>query len=188
MLGEFLTLNAALGQAELPSFAAVYERYFDFIWSMTRRFGIREDAIDDVVQEILVVIHSKLHTVENPDSLRSWIYAVVRKTASSYRRRGGGAQNEVRELAEDVPAVDMTSPEDLTQQSEQVQRLWRLLETLSPEKREVFIMSELEGFTCPEIAEALSIPLNTAYSRRRTGREAFDLALERENERSREQS
>jgi RNA polymerase sigma-70 factor (ECF subfamily) len=180
-------LNTALGQAELPSFASVYERYFDFVWSMTHRFGIRDDAIDDVVQEIFVVIHSKLHTVQNPDSLRSWIYAVARKTASGYRRRGGSIQHEARELSDDLPALDMTSPEDLAQQSALVQRLWRLLETLSPEKREVFIMSELEEFTCPEIAEALNIPVNTAYSRRRTAREAFDLALERENSRSREQ-
>jgi RNA polymerase sigma-70 factor, ECF subfamily len=178
-------LNAALGQTEIPSFDSVYEDYFDFIWSMTRRFGIREDAIDDVVQETFVVIHSKLHTLQSPESLRSWIYAVARKTASGYRRRRGDLQ-ESSDIPESLVAL-MSSPEDLAQQNAQVQRLWHLLETLSAEKREVFIMSELEQFTCPEIAEALNIPVNTAYSRRRTAREAFELALERERGRNRGQ-
>jgi RNA polymerase sigma-70 factor, ECF subfamily len=185
-LGDLLTLNAALGEVGLPSFDSVYERYFDFIWSMARRFGIRGDAIDDVVQEVFVVIHSRLHTVQNPESLRSWIYAVVRKTASGHRRRRDNQPESDGEASANLQA-DIASPADIAEQSAQVRRLWRLLETMSPEKREVFVMSELEEFTCPEIAEALNIPLNTAYSRRRTAREAFEAALERENGRNGEQ-
>ena len=80
----------------LPSFATIYKLYFDFVWSSVRRLGVRDEAIDDVVQEIFVVIHSRLHTLQQPDSLRSWIYGVVRRTVSTYHRsrrvRGGPGQ------------------------------------------------------------------------------------------------
>ena len=55
-----------------PSFRSVYEGYFDFVWSCARRLGVPPDAIDDVVQEIFIVVHSRLKTLERPASLRSW--------------------------------------------------------------------------------------------------------------------
>jgi RNA polymerase sigma-70 factor (ECF subfamily) len=50
---------------------------------------------------------------------------------------------------------------------------------LSPEHREVFVMAEVEGFTAPEIADALGAKLNTVYSRLRLGRAQFERALAR---------
>jgi RNA polymerase sigma-70 factor (ECF subfamily) len=46
-------------------------------------------------------------------------------------------------------------------------------------KRAVFVMTEIDGATTPEIAEALAIPLNTAYSRLRLAREEFAAAVQR---------
>ena len=67
---------------KVPSFQSVYREYFDFVWSSARRLGVAPDAIDDLVQEVFIVIHAKLHTLEKPEALRSWIYGVVRRTVS----------------------------------------------------------------------------------------------------------
>src|SRR5271166_3506273 len=72
--------------ASMPSFRAVYDAYFDFVWSCTRRLGVPLDAVDDVVQEIFIVVHTRLMTLERPASLRSWLYSVVRRTVSTYHR------------------------------------------------------------------------------------------------------
>ncbi len=70
-----------------------------------------------------------------------------------------------------MPDVDgMLSPADLAEQSDNVRKLWELLDGIDASKREVFIMAELQELTCPEIAKALNIPLNTAYSRLRHAR------------------
>ncbi len=61
--------------------------------------------------------------------------------------------------------------------SEDAKLLWRLLGELDERKREVLILAELEEMTAPEIAEAIGIPLNTAYSRLRAARHEFDEAL-----------
>ena len=73
------------------------------------------------------------------------------------------------------------TPFDLTEQNAQVQLLWSLLDELDEAKREVFAMAELDELTVPEIAEILEIPLNTAYSRLRAARQAFEAALSRRN-------
>lgn len=72
--------------AVLPSFRSVYDDYFDFIWTCTRRLGVPTEAVDDVVQEIFLVVHARLKTLERPASLRSWLYGVVRRTVSTYHR------------------------------------------------------------------------------------------------------
>ena len=47
------------------------------------------------------------------------------------------------------------------------------------EQRAAFILFEIEDMTGPEVAEALAVPVGTAYSRLRAARQAFEAALER---------
>lgn len=163
----------------LPSFRSVYDDYFDFVWTCARRLGVAMDAIDDVVQEIFIVVHARLQTLERPASLRSWLYGVVRRTVSTYHR--GRHTRTARELSE--PSLDdsaspmQPSPLDLAVFSDEVKLLWRLLGELDARKREVLILAELEEMTMPEIAEAIGIPLNTAYSRLRAARHEFNEAF-----------
>ncbi len=178
-------MNAPAEKVAVLSFEAIYERYFDFVWAMARRFGIAPEAMDDVVQEVFMVVHAKLHTLERPESARSWLYGIVRRKASGHRRSRGGDRLVNGVNLEDLPALDgMLSPADLAEQNDEVRRLCLLLQGIEPVKREIFIMAELEEFTCPEIAEALDVPLNTVYSRLRHAREAFDVVLARHKART----
>lgn len=166
---------------EIPSFAHVYQQYFDLVWSATRQLGISEEAMDDVVQEVFVVIHARLSTVQHVESLRSWVYSVTRRTVSTYRRaqrtrNASGAQYaEVAGWIEPRPPT----PLELSEQADRQRLLVRLLAELDESKREVFTLAELEGFTAPEIAEALEIPVNTVYSRLRVARQEFEQAMAR---------
>ncbi len=55
----------------------------------------------------------------------------------------------------------------------------RFVAKLDTKKREVFLLAFIEEMTIPEVAAALSIPLNTAYTRLRRARAEFQRALER---------
>jgi RNA polymerase sigma-70 factor (ECF subfamily) len=173
-------LSASAG-AEVPPFEAIFQQYFDFVWSSARRLGVSSASTDDVVQEIFMVIHAKLHTLRQPQSLRSWIYGIVRRTVSDHHRSQRTRAASGAAFAEEAEMLRPASPtpEDLSGQNDQVKLLWAMLATLDPPKREVFVLAELEEMTAPEIAEALEIPLNTAYSRLRAARQAFEEALAR---------
>ena len=165
----------------VPDFDTVYDQYFGFVWTSARRLGVGAEAIDDVVQEVFIVIHSKLHTVRQPDSLRSWVYGVVRRTVSSQRRAGQRRYGELSmQPEESTVAARQPSPLELVEQSSELELLWTLLSGLTEAKREVFILAELEEMTVPEIAAALEIPVNTAYSRLRHARQEFEAALARQ--------
>jgi len=168
---------------DVPQFEAIYQQYFDFVWSSVRRLGVGGDSMDDVVQEVFIVVNSRLHTVQHPESLRSWIYGIVRRTVSGHRRthRAKVARELVVANAGSRPAP---TPLDLTEQAGELKLLNKLLAGMDEGKREIFLLVELDEMSVPEVAEALEIPLNTAYSRLRAARQAFEDALARHSLRS----
>jgi RNA polymerase sigma-70 factor (ECF subfamily) len=168
-------------KSEAVLFSSIYRDYFDFVWSCTRRLGVSGEATDDVVQEIFVVIHSRLHTLERSEALRSWIYGIVRRTVSTYRRsrRVGERAGAVLTASSEAMERRPPTPQDRAEQTERVELLRSLLGDLDEPKREVFVLAELQEMTVPEIAQSIGIPVNTAYSRLRAARQAFEEALAR---------
>jgi RNA polymerase sigma-70 factor (ECF subfamily) len=53
----------------------------------------------------------------------------------------------------------------------------RLLATLDEDKREVFVLAEIEQMTAAQIAEIVEANVNTVASRLRTARQEFEKAL-----------
>ena len=169
----------------VPPFKAVYRQYFDFVWSSARRLGVEPAAMDDLVQEVFIVIHARLHTLERPEALRSWVYGVVRRTVSTHRRaRRAHADAQPPAPAGTEVVSQAPTPLEQTERNAELELLARLLDELDEPKREVFALVELEELSVPEAAEVLEIPLNTAYSRLRAARQSFDLALARIEARS----
>ena len=166
------------------SFENVYEQYFEFVWRSARRLGVYESAVGDVVQETFLVVHRKLGEFEGRSSVNTWLFSIVRHVARDHRRQV--RRKSPHSLQTDGP----TDPETLMDRPEQgpheravktqaVEALHAILDELDDEKREVFILAELEQMTAPEMADALGVNLNTIYSRLRSARLEFEQAVER---------
>jgi RNA polymerase sigma-70 factor (ECF subfamily) len=172
----------------VPNLQAIYKEYFDFVWSSARHLGATGDAIDDVVQDVFIVIHHKLATLQRPEALRSWIYGIVRRTVSDYRRsrrtRDAAGARLGAEYKSSRPS--QPSPLDMAERNAELELLESVLAELDETKREVFVMVEVLEMTVPEVVQALEIPLNTAYSRLRLARQSFEDALARHEARDEE--
>ena len=172
----------------VPTLQTIYKEYFDFVWSSARHLGATGDAIDDVVQDVFIVIHHKLATLQRPEALRSWIYGIVRRTVSDYRRsrrtRDAAGMRLGAEFKLSRPS--QPSPLEMAERNAELELLESVLADLDETKREVFVMVEVLEMTVPEVVQALEIPLNTAYSRLRLARQSFEEALARHEARDEE--
>lgn len=155
-----------------PSFAEVYETHVEFVWRVARRLGVAESALDDAVQDVFVVVHARLHTFEGRSSLRTWIYGIVRRVARDHRP---SAREHPLDDAREVSGA--ASAHEQLERAEALRMLHALLDTLDDDKREVFVLSELEEMPMPEVAEAIGINLNTAYARLRAARRDLEQRL-----------
>ena len=173
--------DPGLSLSPVPTFQAIYRQYFDFVWSSARHLGAARDAVDDVVQDVFIVIHSKLDTLRRPEALRSWVYGIVRRTVSDYRRSSRTRDTAGARLGAEINSTrpSQPSPLDVAERSAELDLLDSVLAELDEPKREVFVMVEVLEMTVPEVVQSLEIPLNTAYSRLRMARQSFEEALAR---------
>ena len=183
---DFVGLAGPVDEPINPSidFQDFYKEHFNFVWSSARHLGASEDAIDDVVQDVFMVAHAKLGTLRRPESLRSWLYGIIRRTLSTYRRarrlRDAAEMRLGAELKVNTPFI--ASPLELVERSSELELLQQVLAELDAAKREILVMVEILGMTVPEVVQVLAIPLDTAYSRLRKARMSFNRVLAKNSE------
>jgi RNA polymerase sigma-70 factor (ECF subfamily) len=168
------------------TFEEVYSGHFPFVWRSVRRLGIPAGSVEDAVQEVFVVVHRKLGEFEGRSSLKTWLFGivlrVVRDQRRAMRRKGMPLAQEDPETVKDEAA---RGPDERAAKAEAVRALHALLDELDDEKREIFVLAELEQMSVPEIADVLSVNLNTVYSRLRAARQQFEEAVARHRARDR---
>ena len=150
---------------------------------MLRRMGGVDSSLDDAVQDVFLVVHRRFSEFERRSATKTWVAGICVRVAADYRRRlrrKGGLEPLALGVADARP-----DPHRAAVQLEAVHTLYQLLQELDDDRREVFVLSELEQMTAPEISAALGVNVNTVYSRMRAARMAFDEALARQRSRER---
>ena len=153
--------------------AEVYEAHVDYVFRCLRSLGVADGMVEDAVQDVFLVVHDKLHAFDGAAKLRTWLYAIVLRIARRYRERRA---REARDAAPEP--IDRRSAEQALISLESLDLARQALEALSEEKREVFVMAEIEQLSAPEIASITFAPLNTVYSRLRAARLEFERRVE----------
>lgn len=158
-------------------FVALYREHFDFVFRNLRRLGVNEASIDDALQDVYMAALRRIADYRDDTHPKAWLFAISMRVASNYRR---AERRRGEPLAFDAQliATPLTSPFAITVQFEARRMLHDFLERLGESRRAVFVMAELEQMTAPEIAQALSMNLNTVYSRLRSARIEFVRWLE----------
>jgi RNA polymerase sigma-70 factor, ECF subfamily len=169
----------AAKRVRLETAEQVCERYFAFVWRNVRRLGVTDEAVDDVVQDVLIVVHRRFPEFEWRSSLETWLFGILLRIVSKHRRA-------VKRRSEHEPLDERLgyalAQGDAVRELEHrdaARLLQRLLDSLSDEKRAMVVAVEVEQMTIPEAAEALDIPVTTAQTRLRTGRRELAQAVTR---------
>jgi len=160
------------------SFDAIYVQEFPFVWRSLRGLGVREGELDDAAQEVFVAVHRRLSTFRGESALRTWLFGIVRNVAFKHRRQLARKPTTAEAPAAE-PLQPGPSPLERAQANEAAAFVQRFLAQLNDKKREIFVLAILEDMNIVEVAAALSIPLNTAYTRLRSVRADFQKALAR---------
>lgn len=157
---------------------AVYRAHAGYVWRVLRHCGVPDPDLDDAVQETFLVVFRRLPELERA-SLRTWIYAVAVRVASTRRRsqrREAARRDQAGHRMHGAGAAD---PEAELSKAEAADLIDRLLAELDASKRTVFVLAELEGVKVPEISRILGVNPRTVHSRLRLARESFGSALRR---------
>jgi len=128
--------------------------------------GQASDA-EDVVQETLLGAYEGIRRFEARAAVRTWLTRILVNQAARHHR-----SQRVRKIAHGKPLSEasvalLSGKAGLTPQGVSELRLdvLEVLQTLTPEHREVVVLRELDGLSYQEIAEVLGVPGGTVESR-----------------------
>jgi RNA polymerase sigma-70 factor (ECF subfamily) len=144
--------------------------------------GNMEDA-QDALQEAFIKTYDTLHRFDLRRPFGPWFFQILRNQCRDMlRSRKAKFRMEFHEMGFDEmlehhPADPERGPERLRQRNDARAVLWRGLERIGEEHREILVLKELEGFRYGEIAQILEIPEGTVASRLFHARHALREAL-----------
>lgn len=159
--------------------AAIFDEHASFVGRVLARCGVASADVEDAIQEVFVVVASKLSDYQERGGMRAWLFTIARQVASRSRRTS--VRRERREREQTTPELP-DDPHRALERSEAVRFVQRFLEELDPRQSDVFFLSEIEGLSAPEIAACLGVGLNTVYGRIRLSRARFERALKQKEE------
>jgi RNA polymerase sigma-70 factor (ECF subfamily) len=162
-----------LARGELGALGALYDRY----QAPLRRFIARStgDAhdVDDLLHATFLAAASSAARYDGRACCRPWLVGIAAQLLRRRRQKLGRFFAVFAALKGNVeasrdPRAALLARTDLE----------RALARLSEVKRVTILMAEVEGMSCAEIADALSVPIGTVWTRLHAARRELRQALD----------
>ena len=135
--------------------------------------GNTEDAAD-ACQESFTRAFLAIPRLTHLDAFYPWFYRILRNCCLNMIRKKKSARKyrtEKQRNAKETTDEALFSRE--LEKREEQQAVWRVLQKLQPEFREILIMKYIQGLRYAEISTLLCIPRGTVMSRLYYARKAF---------------
>jgi RNA polymerase sigma-70 factor (ECF subfamily) len=156
----------------------LYRAHAEFVWRTLQRMGVGHADLEDLTHEVFVVVHKRVAEFRGEARVTTWLFAICLRVVKRHRRRAWFWRE--RPLPADHDPITEQTPEVSYDERERLRRLERVLSTLSPEHRAVFVLFELEHEPCDRIASMMGVPVGTVYSRLHAARKRFARGFSRQ--------
>jgi RNA polymerase sigma-70 factor, ECF subfamily len=157
-------------------FNKIHDEYYGKVLSHLR--GIIGEHAEDCAQEIFIKIHKNISKLKDETKLSSWIYSITLNTAKdALRASKSGAScisldktekttsTESTPLQDRVPDTREKTHEDVIAKKEMSQCYIDFVKKLPKNYYEIYALSEFEKLSDTEIADKLSISIETVKVR-----------------------
>ncbi|MBK7858550.1 MAG: sigma-70 family RNA polymerase sigma factor [Archangiaceae bacterium] len=156
---------------------SLYRSEFSYVWTVLFRLGARGAEREDLAQEVFAAAFKQWGGYDRRRDVKPWLFGISYRLVRDHRRKH---QHRFEDAVADAPAASAApDAEQLLARREGLDLAARGLESLELDQRAVFVMHDLDEHPMPVIAEELGIGVNTAYSRLRLARKAFNAFVAR---------
>jgi RNA polymerase sigma factor (sigma-70 family) len=146
--------------AQYQRIRAMYSDHHHWLNSwLRRRLGNACDAAD-IAQDTFMRILARREVPELREP-RAFLSTIARGLVVEHWRRRELERAWLETLAQ-LPASEAPSPENRLLFLEALVAIDRMLDALKPAVRQAFLLAQLDGLTCPQIAQRLGVSLATA--------------------------
>lgn len=143
---------------------ALFENYhvkvFNFCYSY---LGSKEET-EEVVQDVFVKVWTYREQIKSELSINGLIFKIAKNLTLNKLRDNANLRNEV---SIDQLTTGGNYTEEAVLVKELEQQLMKVIDTLPPKRKEVFVLSRFQGLSNKEISEQMNISINTVEGQMR---------------------
>lgn len=150
-------LMREFNKGSAKALAAVYEMFYDHLYYFAFRLVKDKAEAEDITIVVLGKLLAKYQDFETLEKVKAFLYISVKNKSLNYiasQLRQRGLQ---KELAESQAVEQEAQVLAEMVRADFLHEIYRQVETLSPQKRNVFKLSYVDGLSNSEIAEKLHI-------------------------------
>lgn len=157
-------------EGERGAFDALVTRHMGLVYAIAcARLGDRERA-EDLAQEVFLRAFLALDRLDDPNKFAAWSSQITRNLAISWLRRDSRIKRLALEVPlgeghEDLPDTQSKGARHQMESRERESALWKAIQSLPPEERELVLLHFSEGISANEIGRRFGVH-QTTISRR----------------------
>jgi RNA polymerase sigma-70 factor (ECF subfamily) len=144
------------------AFEELVEQFKNLVFALIARSIPDRSHAEDLAQDVFLRIHRGLPYFRGEARLSTWIYRIAARHATRAGRRRRMRTMLSTLLVREPPPPPIADPSERT---DRLRLLDELVAKLSPKKRLVLVLFEIEGIPIGEVARIAGCPENTAWSR-----------------------
>ena len=151
-------------------FEVFFRENFPSVYAFMKRYTGDDELAADLAQETFIRVYERRDEIVSVDYGKAFLYTVARHLYWNHCKHQQAKEHYFAQLDEnDVDDYDFL--QEVTRQ-ETMRILYTAIDRLSPQTRKVILLN-LEGKTNPEVAEELSISVNTVKYLKKSAYEAL---------------
>ncbi|MBI3004930.1 MAG: RNA polymerase sigma factor [Ignavibacteriales bacterium] len=148
---------------DVKKLGVLFERHSMRLLNFFSRHTSKPDISEDLVQDVFFRMLKYRQTYRGEAPFTVWMYQLARNVSADYFRKWKeqALTDEILDKQQDPDPL----PTELYQQTEEQEILRQALARLTPEKREVLVLSRYQDLRYEEIGRILDCPVGTVKAR-----------------------
>lgn len=150
----------------------IWREFSDSLKQFVLKRTSDESVADDILQEVFVKIHYRIHTLKDVRRLNGWIYQIARHAIIDYYR----TKRITTELPKTITRLESSEKNN---EINLLPCIKAMIDRLPEKYRQAVILTTYQGLTQKEMGEKLGISHSGAKSRSQRAREKLkDMLME----------
>jgi RNA polymerase sigma-70 factor (ECF subfamily) len=162
-IGEEKGWLAEISRGEEEAFKRLFLRYQAGLLRYLERMLHNLERAEEVFQETMIEVWKKAKSFDGRSSPATWVYSIARHKAMDRLRQ----EREEPVDPEEFSYIPNTQPDasQIVEQKDLVEKIQKVLKSLSPVHREVIEFTYYQGYSIEEIAKITGCPEGTVKTR-----------------------
>jgi len=161
-------------KGDIIAFEQILSFYEKAIYNYCLRVLKNSDYAKDVTQETFIKVYTHRSEINPEKNIKTWIFTIATNTAYDFLR----GKKRKKEISLDEQNETISSFEAYYVEEGLVSDVDKALLIINPDYKKALLLFYQQGFSYQEIADILSIPINTVKTHIMRGKEQLKEKLE----------